>query len=193
MEKLPYLKKVQTEFVPALDTDGVVYDARKETKVFISGDEEFSFWFSHLTPFFKKAKCISDVKLLYWISLNIPYNGNRICLNKVFKNEIENKFCISQTSINRSISFLKSLNIIIPYPNAERSATYLVNPCFIWRGGKGKRQKQQEMILYMIEENNLPEKEKKTKADIKRYLEWQDYQRLPKSFNFSNITSAKLA
>jgi 6-pyruvoyl-tetrahydropterin synthase len=169
MSRLPYLKKIQTDIVPALSCEGEIYDGRKNSMVFIAGEEDFTFWFTHLTSIVRTVKQLSDFKLLYWISTHISYNEGLICLNKVFKEKIEKEVDISQTAINRSIASLKAFNILIPYAGANRSAFFHVNPCFIWKGDKSSRLKRQEFILRMANMNNLPDKEKEVYSDIERY------------------------
>src|SRR5688572_12997324 len=104
MNRVPYLKKVQTDCVNALSEDGEIYKAKTETLVFIEGQEDFTFWFSHVMPIIRKIKHLSDFKLLYWISGHISYNDGMISLNKVYKTLIEKDMLLSRTAINRSIA-----------------------------------------------------------------------------------------
>ena len=187
MNRVPYLKKVQTDCVTALSEHGEIYSAKTETFVFIEGQEDFTFWFSHVLPIIRKIKHLSDFKLLYWISAHISYNDGMISLNKVYKTKIEKDMLLSRTAINRSIASLKALNVLVPYSPKNRSAVFYVNPLFIWKGDKRNRLKKQEFILRQLRKNNLPQKDLQILEDIKRYKEST---RTEYHFNFANVKTA---
>jgi hypothetical protein len=185
----PYLKSVRTDIVPALSIDGEIYDTKKKTEVLIRGKEKFSIWLDSLTPIIKNINHASYFKLLYWISMNIVYEESKISLNKYDKKEIERVMGVSQAAINRSISFLKKANLLIPIPDTSRLALFYVNPCFLWNGGKNERYKKQRHILKIMNDNNLPDLEKKQSEDIKRYE--IATQKIDNYFDFSKVAAAR--
>mgnify|MGYP001374550766 CR=1 FL=1 len=186
---LPYLKKVQTSVVNAVNEDGLIYDAKKETFAFVTGTKVFTMWFSTLQPVIRKITRLTDLKLLYWIGENLSHDEGKVCLTKHFKEIVEKEMGISQPSINRGISFFKEIGLLIPHSPNSRSAIFYIHPSYLWKGGTTNRQKAEDFILRKLRTEKLPDLEKKVFEDIMRYE--IGMQQTDNSFDFSKVSSGR--
>jgi hypothetical protein len=184
---MSYPKKVSTELVLGLDEHGFegLYTAPRF--VTIKDRLDYTMWFQNLNKVIREVKNLSDLKLMFWVGANMPYNEGVIVLNKHNKENAGKELAISVSAIDKSIKRLKELGVFIQYPESVKTAMYWIHPDYMWKGDTATRGKQLTKVLEHLRVANLPEKEQKALKAIEKYKEVRE--RGP-GFNFKGIPAA---
>ena len=152
-----HLRTVNKQTLAYIDTETseVIKEEVKEHKILV--DEEKSFFFTY-------AKAISvyknlngtEIKVISWIMANAPLNNNVVALTKSIKEKIAKEMEISYASVNCSIRPLVNKDVLIK-EGSVRSATYIINPEFYWKGAIANRKRA---LMYKLEIEFYPSRAK---------------------------------
>jgi len=148
MNENPFLKTVHSEVTNTVDTDtGEVIDTTIKTdKIVVDSKEAFFITYARVLGLYKDLSGV-QIKVLSWLILNqTSFNSNRVTVTKVIKELISEQMCISFSAVNNSIKPLVDKGVLIRQGSA-RSATYLINPLYYWKGDLGERKKELKFLL----------------------------------------------
>lgn len=168
----PFLQHTKTMNVQAMTADGEVYTAEKRIQVLQEDDKSFRMTFSEFVVFLNSADSLVDVKVFNWILEHLGYNEDQITLTRPNKVKMSEETGFSYSAVEKSISSLAKKDILVKDMKYPRGGTYLVNPSYVWYGDRDVRKGSLKFVLEVIQHNNLPDKERQTVEDIKRYEEW---------------------
>lgn len=184
---MSYQKKVSTELVLGLDEHGIVGPYTAPRFVTIKDRLDYTMWFQNLNKVIRKVTNLSDLKLMFWVGANMPYNEGVIVLNKHNKDNAGKELAISVSAIDKSIKRLKDLGVLIQYPESVKTATFWIHPDYMWKGDTATRGKQVTKVLEHLRVANLPEKEQKNRKAIEDYKQASER---GLGFNFKGVPAA---
>lgn len=168
-EKKPYLQNVRVEDTQAVTEEGEIYTAKKTIYILQPGDKSFKMMFNELVVFLNSTDSLVDVKVLNWITDNLPYNSEEIILNKHNKNKIVQYTGFSYSAVEKAIGSLTSKKILVRDTSCVRCAVYMVNPSYVWYGDTPARENRMEYVLRVSKYQDMDPSDKKVVDDIKRY------------------------
>jgi Firmicute plasmid replication protein (RepL) len=168
----PFLKVIKTVNVFALTEEGERYTAEKRMQIVEEDDKTFRMTFSEFVVFLNSSDSLVDVKVFNWILEHLGYNEEQITLTRPNKVKITEYTGFSYSAVEKSISSLTKKEILVKDIKYPRGGTYHVNPSYVWYGDREVRKGRLKCVLEILQHNNLPDKEKQTEEDIKRYDEW---------------------
>ena len=172
----PFLKDVNTMNVMALTADGEFYTAEKRIQIVEEDDKKFLMTFSEFVVFINTSDSMVDVKVFTWISEHLGYNEDKITLTRPNKEEIMKFTGFSYSAVEKSISSLTKKQILVKDNKYPRGGTYHINPSYVWYGDREVRKNKLKFVLELIQNNNLPDKEKERLEDMARYDKWYNEQ-----------------
>lgn len=165
----PFLHTVRTDNVMALSADGEVYTAEKKFQIVEEDDQTFRMTFSEFVVFLNSSDSLVDVKVFNWILENMGYNDDQITLTKPNKEKISEFTGVSYSAVEKSITSLSKKQILVKDVRYPRGGTYHINPTYAWYGDREVRKGRLKFVLELIQNNNLPDREKERLEDIERY------------------------
>jgi len=168
----PFLHTTKTMNVQAMTADGEVYTAEKRLQIVEEDDKSFRMTFSEFVVFLNSSDSLVDVKVFNWILEHLGYNEEQITLTRPNKVKIMEYTGFSYSAVEKSISSLTKKEILVKDIKYPRGGTYLINPSYVWYGDRDVRKGRLKFVLEILQHNKMPDKERQTVEDIKRYEEW---------------------
>lgn len=138
---MAHLKTVNKQTFAYIDieTDELIDEQVKEHKIVVNEEKEFFFTYAKAISIYKDLSG-TEIKVISWIMANAPLNNNVVALTKSIKEKIAQEMEISIASVNCSIKPLVTKEVLIK-EGSVRSATYLINPEFYWKGAIANRKR----------------------------------------------------
>ena len=130
-----------------VDGDGVI-DGDKIIVKRVSSDKFIRVYLEDIAGLIRLSD--GEMKLLQAIWEISEYNTNKVVLSSAVKKDIEEKMlangkAIKVRSMNNIISKLSKRRILIPIP--DRTAMYILNPKYFWKGEEIERGKTFKITL----------------------------------------------
>jgi len=145
-------KMVATNYVDAETGEVVGVDVKKET-ILVSTKEQFFITYARMVGMYKELSGV-QIKMLSWLIINqTAYNSNRVTITGEIKKIISREMSISLSAVNNAILPLVKKNILIR-EGGPRSATYIINPEYYWKGDLKERNKSLKFVLEILYEGD---------------------------------------
>jgi hypothetical protein len=94
-----------------------------------------------------------QIKVLSWLIINqTSYNTNLVAITKHIKKMISNDMNISESAVSNCIKPLIVKDILLRQGSA-RSATYIINPKYYWKGTRDGRKANLKFTLTLETKN----------------------------------------
>ena len=153
--KEPYLKKIYENITTVVDKDtgDIMEEHQRVREILVSSKEVFFMMYAGVEGMLDDIT-YSELKILVWIMLHQAQDDNYVHLLLPDKKKLSEDMKVCFNSVRKGIVDLVKKDILIRQ-GGERSATYVVNPRYMWKGQNSERRKALEYILKLrYEEDN---------------------------------------
>lgn len=142
----PYLKTVTTDTESILDeqTGEIIEKIVRNRKILVNNKEQFLILYAQIEGVLN-ILTFAELKIMIWLLLHQANQNGMVYLVKSVKLEIAEYKSISLSAVNNLLSKLIKKGMLIS--RGARSATYLINPAYMWKGALDVRNKHLKYVL----------------------------------------------
>lgn len=153
--KSPYLRTIDKGKDTVISEDGEVLDVQNKVDyIVVDGDEQFFYTYASIVGRYKELSG-AHIKVLSWLLINqTSYNNNMVTITKHIKKLIADQMGLSESAVNNCIKPLITKDILIRQ-GSQRSATYIVNPKYYWKGTRDGRKQGLKFTLTLQNRQSL--------------------------------------